>query len=88
MNNIKRNLQVIYTTTCRLQVFAVILLLISSTILFGDIYSTWGELNSVYRIKQGDMLLIAVIGQPEYTHTVQVRDDGRISYFGGDLQVS
>ncbi len=88
MNNIKRNLQVLYTTTCRLQVFAVILLLISSTILFGDIYSTWGELNSVYRIKQGDMLLIAVIGQPEYTHTVQVRDDGRISYFGGDLEVA
>lgn len=42
----------------------------------------------VYRIKQRDNLLIAVIGQPEYTQTVQVREDGRISYFGGDLEVA
>lgn len=88
MNYCKRNLQVINTTSCRLQVFAIILLLLSCTTLFGEIYSTWGELHSVYRIKKGDTLLIAVIGQPEYTQTVQVRDDGRISYFGGDLQVA
>ena len=81
-------MQVINTTSCRLQVFAIILLLLSCTTLFGEIYSTWGELHSVYRIKKGDTLLIAVIGQPEYTQTVQVRDDGRISYFGGDLQVA
>ena len=29
-----------------------------------------------------------MIGQPEYTQTVQVREDGRISYFGGDLDVA
>jgi len=85
---IKRNLQDLNTTSCRLQVLTVLLLLIFSTTLFGGTYSVWGELNSVYRIRQGDMLLIAVIGQPEYTHSVQVRNDGRISYFGGDLQVA
>lgn len=42
----------------------------------------------VYRIRQGDNLIIAVIGQPEYSQSVHVRDDGRISYFGGDLQVA
>ena len=41
----------------------------------------------VYRIRHGDNLLIAIIGQPEYSQTVQVRADGRISYFGGDLEV-
>lgn len=41
----------------------------------------------VYRIRQGDNLLIAVIGQSEYSQSVHVRDDGRISYFGGDIQV-
>lgn len=41
----------------------------------------------VYRIRQGDNLLIAVIGQPEYSQSVHVRDDGRISYFGGDIYV-
>ena len=44
--------------------------------------------SDVYRIKKGDTLLIAVVGQPEYTHSVQVREDGRISYFGGDLEVA
>ena len=46
--------------------------------------SVYGE---VYRIRQGDNLLIAVIGQPEYNQSVHVRDDGRISYFGGDIHV-
>ena len=45
-------------------------------------------LGDVYKIKERDNLLIAVIGQPEWTQTVQVREDGRISYFGGDLEVA
>ena len=65
--------------TCRcLQAHAILLFLIATTPLFGD----------VYRIKKGDTLLISVIGQPEYTHSAQVREDGRISYFGGDLDVA
>lgn len=58
--------------------FVLLFIFTSSSFLLGD----------VYKIREGDNLLIAVIGQPEYTQTVQVRDDGRISYFGGDLQVS
>lgn len=73
-----RSLQVFYTTACRLQVFTILLFLMTSATLFGD----------VYRIKKGDNLLIAVIGQPEYSQSVMVREDGRISYFGGDLQVA
>lgn len=73
-----RSLQVSYTTACRLQVFTILLFLMTSATLFGD----------VYRIKKGDNLLIAVIGQPEYSQSVMVREDGRISYFGGDLQVA
>ena len=42
----------------------------------------------MYRIREGDTLLIAIIGQPEYTQTVQVREDGMMSYFSGDLQVA
>ena len=61
-----------------LQAFTVLLFFIASTTLFSD----------VYRIKKGDTLLIAVIGQPEYTHSVQVREDGRINYFGGDFDVA
>ena len=61
-----------------LQVHTILLFLIATTTLFGD----------VYRIKKGDTLLISVIGQPEYTHSAQVREDGRISYFGGDLDVA
>ena len=61
-----------------LQAHTIILFLIATTTLFGD----------VYRIKKGDTLLISVIGQPEYTHSAQVREDGRISYFGGDLDVA
>ncbi len=61
-----------------LQAFSILLFFIASTTLFSD----------VYRIKKGDTLLIAVIGQPEYTHSVQVREDGRINYFGGDFDVS
>ena len=56
----------------------ILLFFIVSTTLFSD----------VYRIQEGDTLLIAVIGQPEYTHSVQVREDGMISYFGGDLEVA
>lgn len=61
-----------------LQALTILLFLIATTPLFGD----------VYRIKKGDTLLISVIGQPEYTHSAQVREDGRISYFGGDLDVA
>ena len=61
-----------------LQAFTVLLFFIASATLFSD----------VYRIKKGDTLLIAVIGQPEYTHSVQVREDGRINYFGGDFDVA
>ena len=61
-----------------LQTHTILLFLIATTTLFGD----------VYRIKKGDTLLISVIGQPEYTHSAQVREDGRISYFGGDLEVA
>ena len=60
-----------------LQAFTVLLFFIVIPTLFSD----------VYRIKIGDTLLIAVIGQPEYTHSVQVREDGRINYFGGDFDV-
>jgi protein involved in polysaccharide export with SLBB domain len=73
-----RSLQAGYITSRRLQAFTVFLFFITSTTLFGD----------VYRIKKGDNLLIAVIGQPEYSQSVIVREDGRISYFGGDLQVA
>ena len=61
-----------------LQVCVILLLLIPTPLLFSD----------VYRIKKGDTLLIAVIGQPEYTHSVQVREDGRINYFGGEFDVA
>lgn len=53
-------------------------------LLFIDL-STYAD---VYRIRQGDNLIIAVIGQPEYSQSVQVREDGRISYFGGDIKVA
>ena len=66
-----------FTLWC-LQALIILLFFIVTTTLFGD----------VYRIKKGDMLLIAVIGQPEFTHSVQVREDGRISYFGGDFDVA
>ena len=55
----------------------LLLIVLSTTILYAD----------VYRVRQGDNLLIAVIGQPEYSQSAHVRDDGRISYFGGDIQV-
>ncbi len=73
-----RSLQAGYITPLRLQAFIIFLFLFTSTTLFGD----------VYRIRKGDNLLIAVIGQPEYSQSVIVREDGRISYFGGDLQVA
>ena len=61
-----------------LQAFTILLFFIANTTLFSD----------VYRIKKGDTLLIAVVGQPEYTHSVQVREDGKINYFGGDFDVA
>lgn len=66
-----------FTLRC-LRALIILLLFSATTTLFGD----------VYRIKKGDTLLIAVIGQPEFTHSVQVREDGRISYFGGDFDVA
>ena len=66
-----------FTFRC-LQAHTILLFLFATTTLFSD----------VYRIKKGDTLLIAVVGQPEYTHSAQVREDGRISYFGGDLDVA
>lgn len=73
-----RSLHVSRFTFRYLQVHTILLFLIATTTLFSD----------VYRIKKGDTLLIGVIGQPEYTHSAQVREDGRISYFGGDLEVA
>lgn len=40
-----------------------------------------------YRIEPGDDLLIVVVDQLDFTQTVKVRKDGKISYFGGDLSV-
>ncbi len=71
-----RSLQVV--SPSRLQACVLLLFFIASPPLFSD----------VYRIKKGDTLLIAVIGQPEYTHSVQVREDGRINYFGGEFDVA
>lgn len=73
-----RSLQGSHFTLWHLQALIILLFFIATTTLFGD----------VYRIKKGDTLLMAVIGQPEYTHSVQVREDGRISYFGGDFDVA
>ncbi len=73
-----RCLQVFRVSACCLQAFTVLLFFIASSTLFSD----------VYRIKKGDTLLIAVVGQPEYTHSVQVRGDGKINYFGGDFDVA
>ncbi|MXZ00820.1 hypothetical protein F4Y93_09320 [Candidatus Poribacteria bacterium] len=79
MTSFFRSLQVHRTTHCRLQACLIFLFFfIASSTLFGD----------VYRIKKGDTLLIAVVGQPEYTHSVQVREDGRINYFGGEFDVA
>lgn len=79
MTSLFRCLQVHWTIHCRLQACLIFLLLfIGSPPLFSD----------VYRIKKGDTLLIAVVGQPEYTHSVQVREDGRINYFGGEFDVA
>ena len=61
-----------------LQACLILLFFIATPTLFSD----------VYRIKKGDTVLIAVIGQPEYTHSVQVREDGRINYFGGEFDVA
>lgn len=73
-----QSLQIFCVPVRCLQAFSVLLFFIASTTLFSDIY----------RIKRGDTLLIAVIGQPEYTHSVQVREDGRINYFGSDFDVA
>ena len=73
-----RNLQIPRPTSRYLQALTILLFFIAIPTLFSD----------GYRIKKGDTLLIAVIGQPEYTHSAQVREDGKISYFGGDLDVA
>lgn len=73
-----RSLQVSRFTFRCLQAHIILLFFIATTTLFSD----------VYRIKKGDTLLIVVIGQPEFTHSAQVREDGKISYFGGDLDVA
>ncbi len=79
MTSFFRSLQGHRTTHCRLQACLIFsLFFIASPTLFSD----------VYRIKNGDTLLIAVVGQPEYTHSVQVREDGRINYFGGEFDVA
>ena len=78
MINFSQSLQVPRLPVRCLQAFTVLLFFSASTTLFSD----------VYRIKKGDTLLIAVIGQPEYTHSVQVREDGKINYFGGDFDVA
>ena len=58
------------------------------TLIFLILTATVAVFGDVYRIREGDTLLIAVIGQPEYTQTVQVREDGMMSYFSGDLHVA
>ena len=73
-----RRLHVSHWTFRCLQAHTILLFLIATVPLFSE----------VYRIKRGDTLLIAVVGQPEYTHSAQVREDGRISYFSGDLDVA
>lgn len=73
-----RSLQVSRFPFRCLQAHIILLFFIATTTLFSD----------VYRIKKGDTLLIVVIGQPEFTHSAQVREDGKISYFGGDLDVA
>jgi len=79
MVSLFRSLQVHRITHCYLRVCLIFLLFfIASPTLFGN----------VYRIKKGDTLLIAVVGQPEYTHSVQVRDDGKINYFGGEFDAA
>lgn len=90
MTSFLRSLQVSSITTRFLQAAIILLFLNTSTPLFSDVYRLPLNWNSgdVYQIRKGDTLLIAVIGQPEYSHSVQVRDDGRISYFGSDLEVA
>lgn len=78
MTSLFRSLQVYRTTRCRLRACLILLFFILNPPLFSD----------VYRIKKGDTLLIAVVGQPEYTHSVEVREDGRINYFGGEFDVA
>ncbi len=78
MTSLFRSLQVCWTKCCRLQACLILFFFLVNPPLFSD----------VYRIKKGDALLIAVVGQPEYTHSVQVREDGRINYFGGEFDVA
>ena len=73
-----RSLRVIYFFFCRLQAVVLLLFFIATPTLFSE----------VYRIKKGDTLLIAVVGQPEYTHSVEVRDDGKFNYFGGEFDAA
>ena len=78
MTNFFRSLQVCWTPRCLRACLILLLFFVTSPTLFSD----------VYRIKKGDTLLIAVVGQPEYTHSVEVREDGRINYFGGEFDVA
>ena len=73
-----RNLQATRMIHYRLQACVILLFFIATPTLFSD----------VYRIKKGDTLLIAVVGQPEYTHSVQVREDGKFNYFGGEFDAA
>ena len=73
-----QSLRVSHFRPYSLQAFTILLFFIASPTLFSD----------VYRIKKGDTLLIAVVGQPEYTHSLRVREDGKINYFGSDFDIA
>ncbi len=70
-------------TTCNHQSLAIILMALAILILGGSV-----AFGATYRIEPGDKLLISVFGQSDYDQTVTVREDGKISYFGGDLSVA
>ncbi|MCH7496074.1 MAG: polysaccharide biosynthesis/export family protein, partial [Candidatus Marinimicrobia bacterium] len=70
-------------TTCNHQSLAIILMALAILIL-----GTSVAFGATYRIEPGDKLLISVFGQSDYDQTVTVREDGKISYFGGDLSVA
>ena len=70
-------------TICNHQSLAIILMPLAILILGASI-----AFGATYRIEPGDKLLISVFGQSDYDQTVTVREDGKISYFGGDLSVA
>jgi len=61
-------------TRCRL-IFVLAILILSANVSYGE----------TYRIEPGDRLSIIVMDYPEYSRSVQVREDGYIIYFGADL---